>query len=543
MSRIRKTSASIAAEARSVANGGFLGEMSSPVPVPRQQQRLGSYRLCLELASGGMASVYLARAEGRTGLHRFVALKRVHPHLANDSTFVEMFLDEARIASLVQHPNVCSVFDFDSIDGEYYLAMEFLLGEPLSAVFRAMARRPLDEVRTPSRAALVARIVADACEGLHAAHELRAPSGEPLGVVHRDVSPENIFLTYDGVVKVVDFGIALAENQRHMTVPGMIKGKLAYMPPEVLRGMKPDRRADVWGLGVLLWELLTGQRLFHRSTDIETLRTIAEVNIPLPSKLMSDVPEELDSIVLRALTSDRDQRYATTRELGRALSAAVVKLGDPAGLAELSEWMDELFPAGRACKRQLLEMAASNGGDSTAPPPPIDDAGPDDMRPTTVRSSHSALHDTSVREKISRTRRSTRPKPVRTIDPPPPRDLIEPTEIHRRWPKWAVATVGAVALSTFCGVLWMQLGGRVAGDLAVPPVVQAAAPRAASALPEPAPEELPLRGASTVAQVGVPLPIGPGPYSVEVVRSPGGDPGSWMLYFRPLGSPGSEPRP
>ena len=537
MSRVRKTATSVATGLRPFATAGFVGEAGNPVPVPRQQQRLGNYRLCLELASGGMASVYLARVEGRTGLHRFVALKRVHPHLANDSTFVEMFLDEARIASLVQHPNVCSVFDFDAIDGEYYLAMEFLFGEPLSAVWRAMARRPLGEARSPSRAALVARIVADACEGLHAAHELRTPSGEPLGVVHRDVSPENIFLTYDGVVKVVDFGIALAENQRHVTVPGMIKGKLAYMPPEVLRGLKPDRRADVWGLGVLLWELLTGQRLFHRSTDIETLRTIAEVNIPRPSKVMSDVPEELDAIVLRALTSDREQRYATTRELGRALSAAVVKLGDAAGLAELSEWMDDLFPAGRACKQQLLEMAASAGGDSSLSPSPGDDGGADDMRPTTVRTLQSALHDNAVRERTTRVRRSTRPKPSRPSDSPPPRDPAEATGSRRSWAKQSIAVAAVVAV-TIGAVAWTRLGGlRPTGDLAASPGARAGGATAAPAWPEP----VPLRGTSTAPRSDTPLPIGPGPYSVELVRSPDGDPESWMLYFRPLGTPASEP--
>ncbi|MBC7171019.1 MAG: serine/threonine protein kinase, partial [Polyangiaceae bacterium] len=243
--------------------------------------RLGPYRICLEVASGGMATVYLGRSPARVGRDRFVALKVAHPHLARDTTFLDMFTDEARLASRIHHPNVCRVLDFDGAAREPYLAMEFLSGENLASVFgryaqltRAVENGEALTLDLERHAALTARVMADACAGLHAAHELRDDDGEPLHVVHRDVSPENIFLTYDGVVKIVDFGVARTARQHHRTSTGFVKGKLAYLQPEALKGSKLDRRADVWGIGVTLWELLTGKRLFRRDGDLETLRAV-----------------------------------------------------------------------------------------------------------------------------------------------------------------------------------------------------------------------------------------------------------------------------
>jgi serine/threonine-protein kinase len=314
----------------------------------------------LELAAGGQATVYLARADNRSGIQRFVALKRLHPHLANDADFREMFLDEARIASLVQHANVCNLLDFDVSEAGCFLVMEYLAGESLAQVFRAMARR---RTSTPvERPALIARVIADACEGLHAAHEVCDASGEPLDVVHRDISPDNVFVTYDGVVKVCDFGVARASHQQHKTRTGVLKGKYAYMAPEVLRGQTPDRRADIWSIGVVLWELLTQKRLFSRSSDLETLKTLSNLRIPAPSRTCSGLPRYLDAIVLRALSRDPAARPASARELGQELSRALVERRQAVGLAELSEWMEALFPGGRACRRQLLQIAAGLEG-------------------------------------------------------------------------------------------------------------------------------------------------------------------------------------
>lgn len=318
---------------------------------------LGSYRLCLMLASGGMATVYLARSTGPS-LSRYVAVKRLRQQFLTDPSFVSMIMDEARIASQIRHPNVCEVYDYAIGEEACYIVMEYLVGEPLTAVRKALAK---DRDLRARSAVYIARMMADICEGLHAAHELRGTSGEPLGVVHRDISLDNLFLTYDGVAKVVDFGIATDTAQKHRTRTGVLKGKLGYIAPETLHGKKPDRRADVWGLGVALWELLTGRRLFRRASDAETIQRVIHCRISPPSQIRPEVPPELDAIVMRALARNPDQRYPTARALGHELLLFLAHRRCAVGLAELSEWMDELFPGGRKQKQDILEIASRLG--------------------------------------------------------------------------------------------------------------------------------------------------------------------------------------
>lgn len=325
---------------------------------------VGRYRLCFELASGGMASVYLARTQGLGGSEKIAAVKRIHPHLARERNFIEMFLDEARIASRITHANVCSVFDSGESNGQYYLAMEYLVGESLSRVIRAVLRAA-DPVLLRALPGMATRIVADLCEGLHAAHELRGSNNELLGVVHRDVSPQNLFVTYDGVAKVVDFGVALARGKLHQTTAGQIKGKHAYMPPELLCGAALDRRADVWSLGVVLWEFLALRKLFKAGNEAETLMNILQAPIPRPSTTRPGIPAELDVVVLRALSRDPDGRYATAREFGRDLLKVQSRIGGPVGLAEVAEWMGRLFPGEAARKQALVDVARKLSGPVT----------------------------------------------------------------------------------------------------------------------------------------------------------------------------------
>jgi len=336
-------------------------EILSPVddsekPERTDPQRIGRYELCFELASGGMASVYLARIDGVSGFEKLVALKRIHRHLAKKKGYVDMFLDEARIASRITHANVCSVFDFGEADGEHYIAMEYLVGEPLSRLM-SRAARDQNQRRSPLLPLRMARIIADACEGLHAAHELKDANGDLLHVVHRDVSPRNLFVTYDGAVQVVDFGIASASQRLHHTSTGQLKGTFAYMAPEQLAARPIDRRVDIWALGVALWEMLAVKRLFKRDTTANTIHSVLYDEIQPPSDYRSQVPEELDRIVLKALQRDPKDRWRTAREMGQALRQFLGTQKEIMGPAELSDWMEEVFPQGEARKSQLMEIA------------------------------------------------------------------------------------------------------------------------------------------------------------------------------------------
>ncbi len=419
---------------------------------PRAGDHLGPYQLCVELARGGMATLFLARVDGRAGLHRYVALKCIRPELAEDERFVQMFTDEARIATRMHHGNICNVLDFDCRRGVHYIAMEFLRGQNLGAV-----RRGLDAIEGTSaapdplrRAGLVARIMADAAEGLHAAHESRDGKGARLDVVHRDVSPENIFVTYDGTVKLLDFGVASSIGQQHHTRTGVIKGKYGYLQPEVLDGRRPDRRADVWCLGVVTWELLTGVRLFERATEVETLQAIAGAPIDKPSKLRPGLPEEMDEIVMRALDRDPAARYPTAREYGRRLIRFLVDHRQAIGLPEVAELVAGLFPDGPDAVQKLLDAA-----EQLEPTPVVHDDIPID--------EGSVVHERSTRA-------------VRTLVP---------------WPM-AASAIGLLA-ALFLLILLVRAGGSE--SQAAPPAPAAPEPATAAVQPVAEPIE---RGPTTV---------------------------------------------
>ncbi len=329
---------------------------------PQLPLRLGRFTLCEELGAGGMATVYLARMQLAAGLERLVALKTIHPHLAKESAFVDMFLDEARIASHVTHPNVCSTHDFGEADGVYYLAMEYLLGEPVFDVINRLVDR-FDEVKEVLPY-LAARIIADACEGLHAAHTARGPNGEQLHIVHRDVSPQNLFLTYSGAVKVVDFGCAKAAERVSHTSTGVMKGKVGYAAPEQIKGQAADARADVWALGVCLWETLTLSPLFSRQTAVATAMAVLEEEIEDASDGRDWVPSEVAAIASKALNRDVDERYESARDMGRALRRFIADSGFTLESAELAEWMAFLLAPQHAARieqtRRVREMDISS---------------------------------------------------------------------------------------------------------------------------------------------------------------------------------------
>lgn len=334
----------------------------SPTAAVERPEVIGGYQILAPIAQGGMAQVYLARPAGATAAHRHVAVKRLRPELVGDDRFASMFLDELQIASRVCHPNVCSVLDFGVEGGEAFLVMEYLQGETLASIRRKlvlMGRSDRFALDLKERMAFVCRTIAEAAEGLHAAHEQRDLDGRPLEIVHRDVSPENLLVTFDGCVKVLDFGVARASCQTHTTRAGDVKGKFAYMAPEILDGQQATRRTDVWGLGVILWELLTLKRLFRQETDAQTLQAVMHMNIEPPSVHQPGIPAALDAIVMAALQRDPADRTPSARHLAQALTAFLVRRRTLAGAAQTSAHMLRLFPGGRDEKRRQLQAALS----------------------------------------------------------------------------------------------------------------------------------------------------------------------------------------
>jgi eukaryotic-like serine/threonine-protein kinase len=305
----------------------------------RVGQRLGRYELRYLVAQGGMASVYLAQLASGEDFARWFAVKVMHAHLADDEgEFVRMFRDEARLAARIQHPNVCQVLDFGEQDGTHYLVMEYLHGETLSALIR----RSWQE-RGELSPALVATLLAMVARGLHAAHQLRGRDRELLNVVHRDVTPQNMMVLYDGLAKITDFGIARAPGRLAITRPGVLKGKFAYMCPEQVNGEALDHRSDLWGLGVVLWEATLGRHLFRSRSDGETAMKVVEMPIPRPTELLPGYPPALEEIVMSALQRDPGARVSSAERFAARLEAFAREQRERWGPAEIAAHMATLF--------------------------------------------------------------------------------------------------------------------------------------------------------------------------------------------------------
>lgn len=297
---------------------------------------IGKYVVRRKLAEGGMAEIYLCHALGPEGFEKEVVIKRVRSFLANDPEFVKMFIAEAQVASKLNHANIVQIFDFEKHEDTYYLAMEYVRGHSLSDV-----RKRCRESMVPLPPTLVAQIGSDVARGLHYAHR-RLVNGVPLGIVHRDVSPHNILLSFDGAVKLTDFGIAKAGAR--MTSPGMLKGKFAYMSPEQARGLEVDARSDIFALGIILWELLTGGRLFDADNDAAVLRAVRRSAIPPARRINEEVTPELDAIVSRALERPVRKRFQSAFEMERALAEYVLRHAKKIEDADVAIFMRRIFP-------------------------------------------------------------------------------------------------------------------------------------------------------------------------------------------------------
>jgi serine/threonine-protein kinase len=307
-----------------------------------------------------MASVHFARLVGPAGFARTVAAKRAHPHLARENDFALMFLDEARLAARIRHPNVVPTLDVLQTPSDLVIVMEYVHGESLWNLVRAVRERgerlPLD---------VAAAIVVETLHGLHAAHEATDEQGKPLGLVHRDVSPHNILVGIDGVTRIVDFGIAKAAGRLHSTRDSAVKGKYAYMAPEQARGEAVSRLTDTYAAAVVFWELLTGERLFEGKTDAETIHKCLVARVRRPSLIVPEITRRLDAIVEKGLSRDPAGRYATAREMALDIEACV----SPARASEVAAWVTRVAGAALAERaRVVAALEASSLGEELAPP-------------------------------------------------------------------------------------------------------------------------------------------------------------------------------
>ncbi|WP_437735708.1 serine/threonine-protein kinase [Sorangium sp. So ce1335] len=320
---------------------------------------LGRYELLLPIAAGGMAMVWAARLKGTRGFQKIVAVKTMLPQLSEDDQFERMFLLEASLASQIRHPHAVEILDLGEQDGVLFIAMEWIDGVPLSQVMKAAKRR--NGIPIP----IAVRIVTQACAGLHAAHELKDKSGKLVGLVHRDISPQNILVTYNGMAKVVDFGVAKATAFNDSTTrAGQLKGKVSYTAPEAVRGDAIDRRVDVFAMGIVLYALTTGNHPFRRENEGATLFAISSPDpVIAPRAFQPDYPPLLDAVLMRALEKERDQRYATASELQRALERALPpsqRASDDDVANFIRELFEEQHQQTHAALSEALERADRN---------------------------------------------------------------------------------------------------------------------------------------------------------------------------------------
>ena len=322
--------------------------------------QFGKYTLFERIGRGGMADVYKGRISGPAGFERVFVVKRILPHLSGDATFIRMFVDEAKMSARLNHPNIVQIFELGAVEGEYFISMEYVRGRDLAETMRAMWK-----TLGPPRPELVAYIGREACRALAYAHSLTDEAGQPLGMIHRDVSPSNIMLSYEGAVKLLDFGIAKALGEApEITKNGTMKGKYAYMAPEQTEGDHVDHRIDIFSCGIVLHEVLTGRRLFKGTNDVLTIERVRRCEVPPPSAQNPMVSPQLDAVVLRALAKDPNRRFATAADMADALDDVVhAARFQPTHLAQL---LYDLFPVEGGAPAPRPSPGSSSGVSSSS---------------------------------------------------------------------------------------------------------------------------------------------------------------------------------
>ncbi len=366
----------------------------------RAGDRVGRYELLSVIGRGGFALVWLARMRASRGFEKLVAVKAIRPELAVDASFEKMFVDEARIAAAIDHPNVARVFDFGDENGVLYLVMEYIRGEPLTVLTRAASKRG-----TPLPFHIAAAIVADTCAGLHAAHELTS-GGHPLGVIHRDVSPQNILVDESGVPKLVDFGIAKAMGRLSAdTAEGLHKGKVRYMAPEqIVPRTAVDRRVDVWASGAVLYELIEGRPIHEGPNDVARLHALVAGH-PIPP-FRPEVPPEIAGVCFRALAHDPSQRWSSALEMREALLDALARVGRRVSSTDVQAYCQSLLPTLKQERDTMIQGAIAEAESRTASgsPAPVPDAALVDPSDGTLRMAVTQDERASITPSASRSR-------------------------------------------------------------------------------------------------------------------------------------------
>jgi serine/threonine-protein kinase len=417
-----------------------------PNPGVTAPTRLGRYELLARLATGGMGEIFLARLEGAEGFEKLFVVKRILPHLADDARFRAMLIAEARIASKLTHANICQVYELGETDGQLYIVMEYLEGITILPLLRKASKDG-----TPLDFGFIGGVIQQATDGLHYAHELRDRSGESLGIVHRDVTPGNVFLTDAGVVKVLDFGIAKVKDASAHTQTGTVKGKYAYMAPEQLRGISVDRRADVFALGVVIYEMLALRRLFQRTTDYLTFRAVMEQPIPDVRRYRPDLPDRVAEALARALDREPTNRFDSARQLGTVMIEALSTVRRPWTQGEIGDFVGSNFAAEITKRSEQVSTAIHRtppsglNGRPTMPLIPADDA---------IGSSPGDDDDDdgfpSVESSVSDAPADVRPVDFQIQTPPPfgADSQISGTRLHPQAPPVAPAASSLVGVAT-----------------------------------------------------------------------------------------------
>ncbi|MBI5497833.1 MAG: PhnD/SsuA/transferrin family substrate-binding protein [Deltaproteobacteria bacterium] len=421
--------------------------MASPGPVPK---RLGRYDIMERLATGGMAEIFLACERGLRGMERLVVIKKILPHLAVQQNFVDMFAQEARIAARLSHPNVVQIHDLVEDGDDIIIVMEYVPGSTLRELTEAA-----EELGRPIPPGAAVGMVVQACRGAHAAHELRDGVNRPLGLVHRDISPHNLMVTSDGNVKLLDFGIAKATEGLENTATGTLKGKYCYMSPEQCNHLALDRRSDVFALGIVLWELLAGTRLYKRESELASMQAIVNEDAPRITTLRPDVPAAVADVLARALVRDREHRTPSADEFRRGLVEAAEQSGLSANEDVVAAHVRDTLGAQHEDRRAQVEKVVER---TLAQTPSV--SSPGRLRRAAVVPPAEDTHDavTAVERKV----------PV----PPEPAPPVAPVHASSRWRRAVVSVLAALggAVVAWTGLMYFTGGFRSDPPLKGPPV-------------------------------------------------------------------------